>query len=246
MEKKIIYYDKLFPIYDNKEVLNKLKIDRDSVSYISSPIYAEKITKIILNHIKTTKTIITDCTAGCGGDTISFLNKFRKVHSIEKNLIRFNNLLNNIKVYNLTRNSRIYCSAFLDVIKNIEDHDVLYIDPPWGGKSYRKHKTLKLIIDNMQLEDIILDIYNENIMKKTPKLVVLKLPNNYDLKYLYNKVNNKCKIFLYNLNKMFIIVLESKNIENLDNLYLTSSSLVNPSSETLSPKTSISDFSEAL
>ena len=98
----------------------------------------------------------------------------------------------------------------------------------------------------MQLEDIILDIYNENIMKKTPKLVVLKLPNNYDLKYLYNKVNNKCKIFLYNLNKMFIIVLESKNIENLDNLYLTSSSLVNPSSETLSPKTSISDFSEAL
>jgi len=243
MEKKIIYYDKLFPIYDNnREVLNKLKIDKDSVSYISSPIYAEKITKIILNHTKTNKINITDCTAGCGGDTISFLNKFKKVYSIEKNLVRFNNLFNNIKVYNLTRNSRIYCGGFFDIIKTIEDHDIIYIDPPWGGKNYRKHRALKLNIDNIPLEEIIIDIFDETKMKKIPNYVVLKLPSNYDLKNLYNKINTKSKIYLYNLNKMLILVLEL-NKENKD--YLTSSSLVNPSSDS-SPNSSIPEFSEGL
>ena len=229
MEKKIIYYDKLFPIFDNKDVLNHTKIDKESVSYISSPIYAEKISKIILNHTKTNKIIITDCTAGCGGDTISFLNKFKKVYSIEKNLIRFSYLLNNIKAYNFTRNSRVYCGNFLNIIKDITDHDVIYFDPPWGGKDYKKIRNLRLSINNNPLETIILDLIN-GITKKVPKFIILKLPNNYDLKYLYDNLNQFTRIFMYNLKKMLVIVLEIKKL----NIYLpqeTSSSLVKPPSD---------------
>ena len=208
MEKNIIYYDKLFPVYDNKEILNKLKIDYDSVSYISSPIYAEKITKIIINHCKTNKLIISDCTAGCGGDSISFLNKFKKVYSFEKNLIRYYYLLNNIKQYKLTQKSHIYCSNFMKILKNIEDHDVIYIDPPWGGKDYYKIKQLRINMSNIPLESYILDFVKDKNTKKVPKIIILKLPCNYDLKYFYDNLKKIGKIYMYDLNKMLIIVIE--------------------------------------
>jgi len=207
MEKKIIYYDKLFPIYDNKNILNKLKIDIESVSYISSPIYAEKITKIITNHIKNNNITITDCTAGCGGDTISFLNTFKKVNSIEKNVLRFNYLFNNIKKYNLQRKAKLYCGNFQNIIKNIPDHDVIYFDPPWGGKDYKKEKLLKLKIDNIHIEDIIIDFITDNETQKIPELFVFKLPLNYDIKFFYKKLEKYSKIFMYKLNKMLIIVI---------------------------------------
>ena len=211
MEKNIIYYDKLFPVYDNKEILNKLKIDYDSVSYISSPIYAEKITKIIINHCKTNKLIISDCTAGCGGDSISFLNKFKKVYSFEKNLIRYYYLLNNIKQYKLTQKSHIHCSNFMKILKSIEDHDVIYIDPPWGGKDYYKTKQLRINISNISnipLESYILDFVKDKNTKKVPKIIILKLPCNYDLKYFYDNLKKIGKIYMYDLNKMLIIVIE--------------------------------------
>ena len=208
MEKNIIYYDKLFPVYDNKEILNKLKIDYDSVSYISSPIYAEKITKIIINHCKTNKLIISDCTAGCGGDSISFLNKFKKVYSFEKNLIRYYYLLNNIKQYKLTQKSHIHCSNFMKILKNIEDHDVIYIDPPWGGKDYYKTKQLRINMSNIPLESYILDFVKDKNTKKVPKIIILKLPCNYDLKYFYDNLKKIGKIYMYDLNKMLIIVIE--------------------------------------
>jgi 16S rRNA G966 N2-methylase RsmD len=238
MEKKIIYYDKLFPVYDNKEVLNKLKIDNESVSYISSPIYAEKITKIIINHCKTNKLIISDCTAGCGGDSISFLNKFKKVYSFERNLIRYYNLLNNIKQYKLTKKSHIYCSNFTKILQEIEDHDVIYIDPPWGGKDYYKTKQLRLNINDTSLETYILDFIEDNKTKKVPNLIVLKLPCNYDLKYFYDNLKKFGKIYFYNLNKMLIIVIEI----NKDFYKLSSTSLGKSSSEL----TSSLEFSETL
>ena len=240
MEKKIIYYDKLFPIFDNnKEILNKLKIDNDSISYISSPIYAEKITKIIMNHCKTNKLIISDCTAGCGGDSISFLNKFKKVYSFERNLIRYYYLLNNIIQYKFTKKSHLYCTNFTEILKNIEDHDVIYIDPPWGGKDYRKVKQLRLNINNIPIETYLINFINDDLTKKIPNLFVLKLPCNYDLKFFYEKLKNFGKIYFYNLNKMIVLVIEINK-----NLYRASSlSLGKPSSELIS---SSCEFSETI
>ena len=239
MEKNIIYYDKLFPVYDNKEILNKLKIDYDSVSYISSPIYAEKITKIIINHCKTNKLIISDCTAGCGGDSISFLNKFMKVYSFEKNIIRYYYLLNNIKQYKLTQKSHIYCSNFMKILKDIEDHDIIYIDPPWGGKDYYKVKQLKINISNISLESYILDFIKDKNTKKVPQIIILKLPCNYDLRYFYDNLKKIGKIYLYDLNKMLIIVIEI-------NKEFYKSSLLDRSSSESTISSVLVEFSELL
>ncbi len=205
---KIIQYDKLFPLFNNTDdIYTKLKIDVESVSYMTSPYYAEKITRIIEKHISSVDIIISDCTAGCGGDTISFLKTFKKVYSIEKNLLRFICLKKNIESYNYQNKANIYCNNFSNVVHDIIDHDVIYIDPPWGGSGYKNHKQLRL-----NIEPFICTLLNPEKTKKVPKIIVLKLPNNYDLRYLYDSVNNnkKNKIFMYNLKKMFVVVIHSE------------------------------------
>jgi len=204
----VIYYNKLFPLFDNNtpEIYKKLKIDTDSISYISTPKFSDKITKIILSHVKDKNLNITDCTAGCGGDTISFLNAFNQVISIEQNLVRFNYLLNNIKSYNLQHKSRLFCGSFIKILPLLVDYtDVLYIDPPWGGKDYKKQKLLKLYIDDIPLETILLDYIKIN---KRTKHIVMKLPINYNLLFMYEKIKDYGKIYLYNLEKMFIIIID--------------------------------------
>lgn len=208
MDNKIIYYDKLFPNYNN-DILNKLKIDYESVSFISSPIYSDKIIKIISDHIKlpNNEIIITDCTAGCGGDTIGFLHKFSKVNSIEKKFDRFNYLINNIKAYNLLNKSNVYFGDFTNIAQYINNHNVLYIDPPWGGKDYKKKRNLQIKLDNnLLIDDYILYFINTCIKK--PNIILIKLPTNYDLINFYIKLHKYAKFYLYNLKKMFIIVLE--------------------------------------
>lgn len=233
---KVIYYDKLFPIYDNnKNILTKVKIDKESVSYISSPIYAEKITNIILNHTKTNKINIVDCTAGCGGDTISFLHKFKKVYSIEKNPTRYNYLMNNIQLYSFEKKSVIFNGNFENIIKNIKDMNVIYIDPPWGGSSYKKQKLVKLKINDTPLDNIIFDMINDKSYLQL-EYIIMKLPNNYDIKSLYELIKSKVKITLYNLKKMIVLVIQIKK----ENYNQTSSSLVKP----ISPSSSA--FSEDL
>jgi hypothetical protein len=209
MENQIIYHNKLFPIHNNKDIFNKLKIDYDSVSYISSPLYANKISKIISNYFNNKKNIIiTDCTAGCGGDTISFLMKFKKVYSIEKNINRYLNLLNNILQYKLTKKSKVFCGSVINILHTITDHNVVYFDPPWGGKDYYKSTQLRLNIDDTPLEIFVQNYIQNTDFIKLPKIFVFKLPYNYDLKYFYDILNKFGKILLYNLNKMFIIILE--------------------------------------
>ncbi len=64
----------------------------------------------------------------------------------------------------------------------------------------------------------------------------MKLPNNYDIKSLYELIKSKVKITLYNLKKMIVLVIQIKK----ENYNQTSSSLVKP----VSPSSSA--FSEDL
>lgn len=209
-----ICIDRLFPDVAEKNLFYKLKIDRESIMYISNPDTAKKITNIIISHIKkfhnyTTDLYITDATAGVGGDTISFANNFTHVNSIEKNKIRYNYLLNNVCAYKF-ENVSLYCGDMLDVIPKISHQDVIFIDPPWGGKTYKRKNLLRLEINDIELETICLDLFNPIKVSCPPKFIVLKLPLNYDLKYIYSSVGFVADIKIYTLMKMIIVVLSKK------------------------------------
>ena len=104
------------------------------------------------------------------------------------------------------------------------------MDPPWGGSNYKSNENLLLKLGSVGIEELIIDItqkfsnYYLEIIKTNPKektnnynnkFIILKLPKNYDIEYLYNylKNNNKTKnynisSYLYILNKMIIVVCE--------------------------------------
>lgn len=213
-----IYIERLFPNVSELKLHHKLKINKESIMYITIPNDAEQITNIIANHVlkffqKCSDVNIIDATAGVGGNTISFSDKFKHVIAIEIDQERFNYLLNNVSVYHMI-NVTLYNNDCMKIIPNLTDNDVIFIDPPWGGKSYKSHNKIRLTLGDDSIEDICLQLLDCNKMKIIPRLIVLKLPKNYDLQYIYNKVkiNNlmDCiKIYFYELNKMILIVIEN-------------------------------------
>jgi len=93
--------ERLFPYINN---ISKLKIDDDSINYISIRDDANIITIIIQQHLNnfnlsSTNIVITDATAGVGGNTLSFANNFEYVNAIEINKLRCDYLRNNIDTY---------------------------------------------------------------------------------------------------------------------------------------------------
>ena len=221
MHGKRIYLERLFPQVIEKNLLYRLKIDSESVMFITIPEDAEKITNIIIQHLtkkgtNVAEAIITDSTAGVGGDTISFSSKFRYVNSIELDRERYNYLTNNVNAYKL-KNVVLYCDDMMKIIPQIEHHDVIFVDPPWGGRNYKRNDNLRLHINDISIEDCCLTFSNKNsdqnihtIAKSVPKLIVLKLPSNYDIDFLKTELDQFGDIFVYKLTKMIIVVFEPK------------------------------------
>ncbi|AYV77591.1 MAG: putative RNA methylase [Dasosvirus sp.] len=208
---KKIYFDKLFPLLPDHKY-SKLEIDPESVQYITTPANATIITSIIEINLPTNllpcETTILDGTAGVGGDTISFGQTFGTVIATEINFKRYCMLQNNISVYNLYNVIPINkdCLQILDKINN--NHiDVIYLDPPWGGSKYKQSEKLRLSFGDRSLEDTILHILQKFTGKV--KLIVLKLPKNYDLENLYRYTkNNHYTVYLYELKKMIILLFK--------------------------------------
>lgn len=246
---------RLFPyLTGDKNKASQLQIDDESLSYISVREFADKITNIIVEHLTKMgmdldEVYITDATAGVGGNTISFAKKFKNVTAIEIDKKRFDYLKNNLSIYNLNYVKTVHDNC-LNVIDQLDHQDVVFIDPPWGGKSYKKHKSLRLSLsitdnhnpppcseldqkkeeqlvqeheeqmkqteqeaqegDNEQIKDIETvcnDLFNKEKTISPPKLVVFKLPQNYDLHHFFKVVTNK-KIMHYKLlDKMMILAV---------------------------------------
>jgi len=200
---------RLFPYLADKSKASELKIDQDSIHYISVREHAEQISNIIVKHIKKigmdpTKTVITDAMAGVGGNTLNLAAHVLFINAIEIDKQRAEYLQNNINVYELD-NIKVYNQDCINILGHIETHNVVYLDPVWG-KHYKIHKSLRLNVGNHALEDLCIDLFESTKIKKNPEIIVVKLPTNYDIINLYNKMKGNT-IYLYDLIKMYIIVM---------------------------------------
>jgi 16S rRNA G966 N2-methylase RsmD len=229
---------RLFPYLEDKSKASRLKIDIDSIYYISIREHAEQISLIIYDYlekigIEPSNAYITDATAGVGGNTISFGRMFKFINAIEIDKKRSDYLTNNLEIYELN-NIGLINDDCTKILHEIENQDVIFIDPPWGGKSYKNYTKLKLRFSNITLEMLCNNIFDKNITKCTPKLLILKLPTNYDVTYFYKMLKIKT-IFLHNLGKMFIIVIintdkvkinTSSNDSDDDDIFLNCNNIV--------------------
>jgi len=104
------------------------------------------------------------------------------------------------------KNVNIYNEDCTNILYTIDNQQVIFIDPPWGGRSYKDLDNLKLKINNQPIELLCNDLIDKNKTKSVPLLVVFKLPKNYDLNYFYRYINSN-KIYIHRLKKMIIIVV---------------------------------------
>lgn len=202
--------------YQNEEILKtlfppveditKLQYDETGLYSMTSRNVAKIISDIIKSYFQglASEITITDCTAGLGGNTISFSENFKKVHSIEQDPDRFDIFKNNIKLYagNDYNNINFYCGDFLEIIHSLTQ-DVIFIDPPWGGKNYKDAQFLDIFINDIPLYEVL------NRLKGKSKLIVLKLPVNFNINEFYHKIEYK-KLNFYKLPKMDLIIIKNK------------------------------------
>jgi 16S rRNA G966 N2-methylase RsmD len=198
---------KLFPYLEENTLFKDLKIDYDSIYYITTRDASVEICNIIINYlrkmnIQSSELVITDMTAGVGGNTLLFGKYFKYINAIEIDYIRCSYLKHNVKVYGYD-NINIYHGNCLDyVIKNdFLNQDIIFIDPPWGGKNYKSIDKINISIDEYTLEDIC----NHLIKNSLAKLIVLKLPKNYNFEQLESQIS--FPIEYYELKKMILVLI---------------------------------------
>jgi len=216
--KKIKTILRLFPYLKNIDKAAKLLIDDESIHYISIREYAEKISEIIKLHLELLninifESVITDASAGVGGDTISFAKIFKHIYAIEISKLRSEYLINNIEVYDCN-NVTVINDNSINILNKITDHNVIFIDPPWEPNnegSYKQYDKLLLPFCDAPIESLCNKLINPTYMSKVPEIIVLKLPKNYDIVHFYKNINNKT-IHYYDLNKMIILVIVNKLI----------------------------------
>uniref|UniRef100_A0A6C0ACH9 Trimethylguanosine synthase n=1 Tax=viral metagenome TaxID=1070528 RepID=A0A6C0ACH9_9ZZZZ len=210
-------YYKIFPYLRDKKKLLRLKIDEESISFISHKDVANKISSIIISYLKEIKiqvedVYITDATAGVGGNAISFCLTFGFCNGIEFDQKRCDYLRNNLDVYEV-KNYDVHCGDCTKEMMKIKKQDIIFIDPPWGGKNYKKYKNLRLCLGEISIEDLIYDLFNSKNYISNPKIVVLKLPLNYDITHFFNSLKDNT-IYIHKLKKMYILVVIKKLVQN--------------------------------
>lgn len=190
---------KIFPLTEN---IDNLKYDQEGLWSITHPEQADKISNLIKNHFyknnKKKYTTILDATAGIGGNLISFCRYFNFVYGIEICENRFEILKNNIETYNFSNVSIINqdCLNYFDVIKA----DIVFFDPPWGGPDYKFNPKIEIKIGNKRLSDIV------EILENKAKLICIKLPLNFNMTTLVNRLT--LPIFDYKFKNMRLIIID--------------------------------------
>lgn len=197
--------------------LDSLQVSDEALYSITRPAQASHIEHIISTHLvemgKTpAQCTITDATACVGGDTLHFAKSFQYVQSVEINPTHCRMLQNNIVVYN-RKNVTVYCGDYLTVGAHLKQ-DVIFMDPPWGGPSYKHKKHVRLALSDVSLPNIVRSI------AQTASLIVLKVPINFDVSHILNKGTPKRKsalfrsLHVYHLNNMDIIVIVTNTNSN--------------------------------
>jgi predicted RNA methylase len=172
--KQELAMEDLFPFREGLDY-RRLKLTEEGSYSITRRRDADRILGVLRLVLKDTESkSITDATGCIGGDTVNFALNFKEVHSIELKADNFEALNNNIEAYGF-KNVLTYLGDSTSLFDWYSD--VLYIDPPWGGRDYMEHKMLDLYLSSHRLDQWVEGIL---LKRNRPHYIFLKLPRNYN------------------------------------------------------------------
>jgi len=161
------------------------------------------------------KTIVIG-TAGIGGEVMNLVNRVKHTWAYEYSPVQYSMLVNNIDLIlryhngepseNYTVDEKYYSNHNVELFNddftlNVDKHDgdIMIVDPPWGGLSYKQksHIVLKLC-----------DICMIQIVNRSNCSVYLfKLPFNHNLK-MFQELEPTFKVVFYKMKKYIIVALK--------------------------------------
>lgn len=118
------------------------------------------------------KLVITDATANCGGSALGFAGVFGHVNAVEIDAPTATVLKHNIDIYGY-KNIEVINADYTVVMDNLVQ-DVIFVDPPWGGRGYNLKSCYRLTLGALSMREVILRGL------RVSHVVILKLPYNYD------------------------------------------------------------------
>ena len=181
IEPKLIPYDekiwkKMFPKKDNLDY-RKLQLSNIGIYSIFYPNSGDEVAKVIRSYIPSKKATITDANSNMGGAVFAFSKYFDKINAVEIVKLHCDILENNFRVYQIKDKVDIHCVDYLDIGDKLEQ-DVIFFDPPWGGKNYKEIKLMNMYLDSIPINQII-----KALLPKS--MVAIRVPFNYDFKKLF-------------------------------------------------------------
>jgi hypothetical protein len=130
-------------------------------------------TSRILQQLVGDRAVITDGCAAAGGNVLSFAQHFRQVQAVELDPQRYSLLEHNVKALGLMDTVSTHHGDFLEKLGELKQ-DVVFLDPPWGGKSYTENDTVDLTFSGLPLSELC------ERLKPHARYIALKLPLNFN------------------------------------------------------------------
>lgn len=189
------------------EVRENIKYDEESLYSVTDQITANKITRDLVKYVPKTSAAILDATACIGGNTISFADTYEHVYACEMNHVRAAFLRDNLALLGI-RNYTLHVGDCLEYIRGSGlIYDLIFLDPPWGGRGYKAEKSIHLYLSGRNLADVIPDI------APSARYIAIKTPVNFNCAYFIEATKNilEIKAVNKNLRKMILIIGLVKN-----------------------------------
>lgn len=195
MEDKRDFLFRFIPVEKRK----LLRFDDEAFYSVTDQYTADKISRELKKQCPQAQ-LITDATACVGGNSFSFSKHFPFVQAIELDKIRFDYLKANLQTLE-TINVACYWGDCIDVVPYLKQ-DLVFLDPPWGGPSYKDKKSIDLYLSGVELSEVC------KIVKPYCRYLALKVPQNFALERFNNRVQGWMNLVYRNteLRKMQLLI----------------------------------------
>ncbi len=202
-DKKNLVFDKRDFLFRDvaKRIREQIRLDEVAMYSVTDMRTADAISNFIakLDGLNEDNIVITDGTACAGGNTISFCKKFKKVQAVELDTTRYEMLMHNLKILRCA-NATCCHANYLELVCSLTQ-DIVFLDPPWGGPSYKEKDEVELFLGDVPLDEIC-----EKLKSRT-KYVIIKAPTNLNYEKFKAKISGNLQV-RHEFRKMLLIVVD--------------------------------------
>lgn len=162
-----------------------LMLDIEASYSITEQHLAEAITSFLVSTLRADpgQLVVTDATACVGGNTLSFARHFARVNAVEINPTRAKYLWHILSVLCPQRNVTVFNNDYTSIFAELQQ-DIVFLDPPWGGPSYKQNDSLHLFLGAHNIIDVCRQI------APRARLIAIKAPCNYVFDYFTHEMSD--------------------------------------------------------